>query len=175
MGTNFYWQSLIGEGEDDDPTVHIGKRSAAGLYCWDCDISLEILSHEEVASLRSVVPGFQPPPRYDAPEVKTILGNRRYAHCPKCKAVHAPKVGEWEGPVAVELGFAAPATERKRGVEGCSSFGWAQDPAEVRRRCEAGEMVTDEYGRSMTGSEFLAMVDANCPIQETHFVGRWFS
>lgn len=37
MGTNFY---LKGHRGDDDPKYHIGKRSAAGLYCWDCRITL---------------------------------------------------------------------------------------------------------------------------------------
>lgn len=35
MGTNFYWKSDL-----DDEDVHIGKRSAAGLYCYDCNRSL---------------------------------------------------------------------------------------------------------------------------------------
>ena len=29
MGTNYYVKT-------DDGEVHIGKRSAAGWYCWDC-------------------------------------------------------------------------------------------------------------------------------------------
>ena len=56
MGTNFYWKE---EGESpptiklchggsitipsigvDDPRIHIGKRSAAGKWCHDCDVSL---------------------------------------------------------------------------------------------------------------------------------------
>lgn len=56
MGTNFYWKA---EGKVTTPTgtidvreffalvelrmdvrVHIGKRSAAGLYCWDCKQTL---------------------------------------------------------------------------------------------------------------------------------------
>jgi hypothetical protein len=37
MGTNYYW---LNQGQSDDPTIHIGKRSAAGCYCWDCGTTL---------------------------------------------------------------------------------------------------------------------------------------
>lgn len=56
MGTNFYWREVPKEFErykanvekyigaiDDNPDnvlLHIGKRSAAGLYCRDCGITL---------------------------------------------------------------------------------------------------------------------------------------
>ena len=33
MGTNYYIKGHCG---DMDPQYHIGKRSGAGLYCWDC-------------------------------------------------------------------------------------------------------------------------------------------
>ena len=36
MGTNYYWKDKHENCEyEDDIQVHIGKRSAAGLYCWD--------------------------------------------------------------------------------------------------------------------------------------------
>lgn len=46
MGTNFYLDKRLWEEDwyiedEDDPRVHIGKRSAAGLYCWDCRRPLE--------------------------------------------------------------------------------------------------------------------------------------
>lgn len=40
MGTNFYWA----DGEKE----HIGKRSAAGPYCWDCRRTLCIGGEYEV-------------------------------------------------------------------------------------------------------------------------------
>lgn len=55
MGTNFYWKSIPKEfkryiphveklfgdvGHDIVLLVHIGKRSAAGLYCYDCGTTL---------------------------------------------------------------------------------------------------------------------------------------
>jgi len=38
MGTNFY---IKGHRDVDDPKYHIGKRSARGLYCWNCEITLD--------------------------------------------------------------------------------------------------------------------------------------
>jgi hypothetical protein len=55
MGTNFYWREVPKEfkkykanvenyvGDCDDTgnvLIHIGKRSAAGLYCYECGITL---------------------------------------------------------------------------------------------------------------------------------------
>ena len=37
MGTNFY---IRGHQDTMSPEFHIGKRSAAGLYCWDCKRTL---------------------------------------------------------------------------------------------------------------------------------------
>jgi hypothetical protein len=37
MGTNFYLIERDAVPCVDDPRVHVGKRSGAGLYCWDCD------------------------------------------------------------------------------------------------------------------------------------------
>ncbi|MCF7795992.1 hypothetical protein K9M42_02765 [Patescibacteria group bacterium] len=34
MGCNFYIE------KENNETIHIGKRSAAGHYCWDCNITL---------------------------------------------------------------------------------------------------------------------------------------
>ena len=82
------------------------------------------------------------------------------------------------GAAAVELGFAEPRPGRPSGVRGCSSFSWAQDPDKVRAICGEhldDEIIADEYGRKMTGRAFLDMVEANCPIQFTRSVGKWFS
>lgn len=37
MGTNFYWK---GYEHSDDIKHHLGKRSGAGLYCYDCGTTL---------------------------------------------------------------------------------------------------------------------------------------
>lgn len=44
MGTNFYWRDALADDDrdPDDLRVHIGKRSGAGFYCWDCDETLHM-------------------------------------------------------------------------------------------------------------------------------------
>jgi hypothetical protein len=38
MGTNFYLAGKHEGADDMDPRWHIGKRFAAGLWCWDCGV-----------------------------------------------------------------------------------------------------------------------------------------
>jgi hypothetical protein len=174
MGTNFHWTApdverydvelvtghkvSVGLDFDNmDPNFHIGKRSAAGLYCWDCEVTLCPGGESQVHMGRGDEPW---------PDV-----------CPRCGETH---VKEWltAGAAAVELGFAEPRPGRPSGVRGCSSFSWAQDPDKVRAICGEhldDEIIADEYGRKMTGRAFLDMVEANCPIQFTRSVGKWFS
>lgn len=164
MGTNFYWRtdrSLLPTGEAvpierDSPVVHIGKRSAAGRYCWDCDETLYMGGKER---LHYGEYGW-----FDA--------------CPKCGKTAQSGAGLARGPAAVELGFADPETERPTGVSGAASFSWAQEPERVGALAEARadeQIIEDEYGRLLTGREFLTMLRANCPIQYTDSVGREFS
>lgn len=174
MSTNFYWITTnerkatltLPTGEtiegpaigEDDPRVHIGKRSTAGLYCWDCRVTL--CKHGEEA----IHGGTDRSAWYD--------------RCPRCEK---PPYGENElraGPAAVELGFAKPRDVRPTGVRGTCSFSWAQDPDGVRRTCEArmdDEVVIDEYGHRLTGGAFLAMLRANCAIEFRRWIGEMFS
>jgi hypothetical protein len=159
MGTNFYWLEKepcdhCGRGASEGD--HIGKRSAAGLFCWDCGETLCEGGNAAVHFSRHAW-------------AKT---------CRKCGAAPAQEDHFKTGPVAVELGFSAPREERPKGVRGTSSFSWAQEPEGVRRRCEAEmdrKLVVDEYGRITTGREFLAMLRSNCGIESTSSVGQSFS
>jgi len=169
MGTNFYWHVqrpqfpsfVLPTGETADVTVsvsgptHIGKRSAAGLYCWDCRVTL-----------------------CRGGEACIHWGDGFYGACPGCGATPVAEDGLRAGPAAVELGFAKPLGDKPSGVRGCSSFTWATEPDKVRAACEAHTedvIVENEYGDTMTGAEFLRMLDANCPVQFTHLVGKEFS
>lgn len=149
MGTNFYW--LEGDGGEG---AHIGKRSAAGWYCYDCGVPLE---------------------RGGAMYVHAGDESRHLNACPQCGK---GKQQDAHNPVMVELGFAQPAQQRPTGVQGASSFSWAQDPDEVMARCNAhmwDAVVMDEYGRTLTGQQFLWMLDMNCPIHFTDSIGVSFS
>jgi hypothetical protein len=166
MGTNFYWKvdrdDRLPTGEpvpydSEHPSIHLGKRSAAGLYCWDDDVTLCTAGNEGIH-----------------------MGLAFHATCPVCGKGPEPFVAFREGPAAVELGFAKPNTARPTGVRGASSFTWAQDPAPALRACRSRRgrpkaLIVDEYGRDMTGPEFLEMLESNCPIQFTTSIGSWFS
>lgn len=159
MGTNFYWRSGAGELlplPDDEDARHIGKRSAAGPYCWDCDVTLIVGGNSKIHHSGSIT-----------------LNN-----CPKCGAPWIKNRGLSEGPAAIELGFAQPAVTRPTGVRGTSSFSWAQEPERVGAICEKHaeeQIVEDEYGRLLTGREFLDMLLANCAVQFTEWIGQEFS
>lgn len=135
---------------------HIGKRSAAGPYCYDCDVTLCPGGKDRVHMGR--------------------MGDVWPDHCPKCGKTKTDESLD-EGAVGVELGFATAKTTRPTGVRSCSSFSWAQQPAEVIARCNENpddEIIQDEYGRRLTGREFLGMLEANCPIRFTHSIGKDF-
>lgn len=182
MGTNFYFKrSLLDLPEDtdsDDPRIHIGKRSAAGLYCWDCDETLHKEGRERIHY--SVPEHYWPNGRVNTMDLHAMVRaseNVTYKCCPKCGQAPAKSDSFSEGPAAIELGFAKPRAVRPTGVCGTSSFSWAQDPEKVGRICEqhADEpIIEDEYGREMAGHEFLDMLLSNCGIQYTHSIGVMF-
>jgi len=167
MGTNFYWIApespaiKLANGQEkelfidyDDPDIHIGKRSAAGMYCWDCDITLCKDGNDGI--------------HYSKP---------MYEACPKCNAgpAHEKLAGSSSG---IELGLAQPETNPKTGVRSCCSFSWCQEPAKVRMLCADladSPVIVDEYGIKHSGAKFLEMIDANCPVQFTRSIGERFS
>lgn len=178
MGTNFYLRGYefdadsdtyetSGEADTDmNPRFHIGKRSAAGLYCWDCDITLcrrgkELIHHAPSRWTVGVMP------RDDWHEA-----------CPECGLGQIDGLDNMtSGAAAIELGFAKPSTQRPTGVRSCSSFSWAQPPESFRRFAEAhrdDDVVVDEYQRAMTAGAFLDMLKANCPVQYQDHIGTWF-
>lgn len=143
MGTNFY---LADTGE------HVGKRSAAGPYCWDCGVTLIAQGERRIHS-----------------EHATILDA-----CPRCGAKEQEK---GYNAALVELGFAKPNEEPLKGVHTASSFTWAQKPETIIALCMASEkleLVQSEYGDTYSGPEFLRMLDMSCPIRFYESIGRDF-
>lgn len=134
MGTNFY--SLNG--------IHIGKRSAAGRYCWDCRITL-CKDGERGIHLNS--------DWYDA--------------CPKCGGKYVQS-DSWENATGKELGF-SKIKGKQTGVGTCCSFTWAIDPDKIKK----WKGVRDEYGRKYTMEEFNEELDF-CPVQYYHSIGKIF-
>ena len=131
-----------------DPAVHIGKRSAAGCWCWDCGITLCNRGND----------GIHRSERHEW-----------HDRCPQC-GQEPVKESLSDSSVGRELGFNRDAPARKTGVRGCSSFLWAMWPEAL----EGVDAIEDEYGTRYTRAEFLAVLD-ECPVQFTHSVGHWFS
>lgn len=137
-----------------DPIVHIGKRSAAGLYCWKCNVTLCIGGVEKIHYGR----------------------NNWYSVCPICH--EAPINESQQGSGYVELGLAEPKPERPYDVRSCASFSWAQDHIQVLETCNKNldtQIIADEYGRKLTGKEFIDMLATNCPIEYFTSVGKQFA
>jgi hypothetical protein len=149
MGTNFH-ATRDGDGVE---AAHLGKRSAAGLYCWDCDLTLCAGGidgiHQSASSWHAV--------------------------CPRCGSSPVPR--DEEGGLATELWGKTRAT-RPSGVRSCSSFTWSQQPEAVGRFCQVyadEDVIEDEYGGQLTGHAFLDMLAANVAVQFTHALGQEFS
>ena len=146
MGTNFYL---------DDPTkrlrrgVHVGKRSAAGLYCWDCRITLC---------------------RQGAADVH--CDSDWYGECPCCGKGQVEEPLE-ESSVGRELGFNKSKPKKKTGVRSCSSFSWAIHPTEIFLK-EPGPNIVSEYGEIFDPDKFREIL-LECSIQYYDMIGREFS
>jgi hypothetical protein len=145
MGTNFY---LASYKDDMNPDTHVGKRSAAGLYCWDCRITL-----------------------CKAGESGVHQAMEYHKNCPRCgKTFDGSALSE--GGAAVELGFSQPYGKEDRiGVKPVSSFTWAMKPENLKRK----RKIVDEYGRTYTIQEFKEKILGNCPLQFLNSIGQRFS
>lgn len=140
MGTNFYTLS----------NKHIGKRSAAGSYCWDCGVTLCKTGNSGVH--QSDKEGW-------------------YTACPKCGKKYKPEDLPYSS-AGRELGFNTSKPKRKKGVASCSSFSWATDPDKFK--ASRIRYIKDEYERKITLKQFWGILE-ECPIQYTHMVGQLFS
>ncbi len=156
MGTNYYTKPLTEEYDEecdlsfftDEYKSHIGKRSAAGYYCWDCKTTLKIGGEEKV--------------HYDG---------EWYDECPKCGASKNEETLQ-ESSAGRELGFNKSNTSEHRGVCTVSSFNWAIDPDSLDD--VLSEKTYNEYGDEFTKEEFKELIN-DCPMHFTDLVGREFS
>jgi len=142
MGTNFY---LKGHSDSDDPKYHIGKRSAAGLYCWDCGVTFCMLGEKGI---------------------HCNSGDEWHNKCPECGK--KPSEEDFSsGAAARELGFDKSPFKQKSGVASCSSFTWARKLGKVKK-------IEDEYRTKYSRDEFEKMLE-ECPVQYFNSMGQWFS
>jgi hypothetical protein len=150
MGTNFYIKNKRGkQGE------HIGKRSAAGYYCYDCNAPL---NNKGLAGVH---------------DGRALPLDR----CPVCSKKKVKE--EWsQSSAGLELGFNKDPFIKKTGVRSASSFNFALSKEELKKKLSYRRFLTkcviDEYGDLFTYSEFMKILEA-CPIHFTNMIGEWFS
>lgn len=151
MGTNFYLKPPDDIEDEYLPEAkHVGKRSASGIYCYDCKVTLCKQGEERIH-----------------------YGNTDwYEKCPKCGK---EKTNESlnTGTGGLELGFwDQEQKEKKRtGVMSSCSFSWAMLPSDI----PANSFIWDEYGEKYTYKEFMDMLNTLCPIQYYRHLGQAFS
>lgn len=157
-------KKYAGEIDSDTPDedrlrLHIGKRSAAGLYCWDCR---ETLCKDGEAGI------------HHSCGHNIGCRCRWFDSCPNCGNVQQKNS---YNPVMVELGFSPAAKVPPTGIAGALSFGFAQQPDWIEAVCGKfpdEPIIKNEYGDLFTGAEFLALLEAGCPIRKTSSIGKWF-
>lgn len=154
MGTNFYF----GKKEE----IHIGKRSAAGFYCWDCGVTL---CNSGFATWKNKT--------YYGTDAVHTSGDGWLDSCPIC----GKKIGEEtlsNSSAGRELGFNESKPEQKTGVKSCGSFTWAISPKEFQTYFRNRRHIYDEYGRKYSKQEFIDILK-ECPIKFYGHVGVEFS
>ena len=142
MGTNYYWKDKLQDTNEDDINVHIGKMSAAGLYCWDCGTTLCRNGTGYVHFTKDLL-GF---------DVEW------FEECPCC----GKKPNDSFNAANKMLGF---NTGKPEGVSSCCSFTWTllKHKEEIILG-EGNRIIVDEYGAEYTYFEFMQELGL-CPIQ----------
>jgi len=156
MGTNFYTEPLKEDYDEeldmefftDKYEAHIGKRSAAGYYCWDCEVTLKAGGEDRVHS-----------------------DGDWHDKCPKCGASKDEETLD-NSSTGRELGFNKENTSEHRGVRTVSSFNWAIEPDTLDDILN--EKTYNEYGDEFTKEELKALI-GDCPIHFTDLIGKKFS
>src|SRR6266567_3761938 len=153
MGTNFYLKLNLPDDLTGRKQIHLGKRSAAGLWCWLDNVTLCKGGKAEIHMVHS---GW-------------------HDECPICGQT---KIDEplSESTVGRELGFNKNPPKIKTGVVTCCSFTWAIGPEEVEQRMDKSNYrpIIDEYDRPYTLEEFQDVL-RECPIRYYHAIGWEFS
>ena len=162
MGTNFYIRGHRNDADDMDPETHIGRRSAAGMYCWDCNMTLCKDGTSRVHLGRSAW----------------------HECCPSCGQKPQDESLK-QSSAGRELGFNRTVPKAKTGVAGCASFSWAMKPKDFHPpessqcpHCNASwldpdKWIEDEYGHLYSLDEFNQMLE-ECPIQYRESIGLFF-
>lgn len=153
MGTNFYLNA-----KEDEGGIHIGKRSGAGPYCWDCNETL--------------CKGGKKWIHYSQYEW--------FDKCPKCGKSREEESLSGTSAAGTELGF-NKHSGKKIGVKSCCSFSWAiEDPVAFMLKLMSpkeskGMIIMDEYDRKISVKDFKKVILEDCPVKYYSTVGEEFS
>lgn len=150
MGTNYYWKKQNKDFSKNHPINHIGKRSAAGLYCWDCGTTFCADGTNYVHSGT----------------------NHWHKECPFCGKGKEDEPLE-KSAIGTELGFNKEGLKH-HGVGLVCSFIWVimKYKNDIIRQAEKDylcgvepyKIIIDEYGVEYTAQEFLKILE-DCPIE----------
>lgn len=164
MGTNYYACNT----KNKEHIYHIGKRSAAGHFCWDCGMSSTNIAKDNWSKKEYVYGtdaihfgGFKEHTLNDEP---TDL-----EYCPLCgKPFELEEINS----MFVELGF---SKQPNRSNNTTCSFSFAVSPYVLSNVMSNENIcVIDEYGRELTKEEFKEVIQ-NCGVKYYDFVGEDFS
>jgi hypothetical protein len=169
VGTNFYLypdKPLLVKVADKlrehkDQGIHIGKRSAAGTFCWDCNITLHKKGNDGIHH------GCRTPGHI-------ACDCDWHETCPRC-GKKRKKESLSESAAGRELGFDKSKPKRKKGVSTCCSFRWAMSKVSLDDYLSRGYKIKNEYGDYFTESGFKHEVLEECPVQYFDMIGQEFS
>ena len=171
MGTNFYFRYKefkdIEDYEDYNnyaEDMHIGKRSAAGMYCWDCGVTL--CNSDRDCITRQIV--------YGTDAIHQGFKRDWLDRCPVCDK-EPQKEDLFNSAGGRELGFNTSEPKKKEGVSSCSSFSWGMSHRRFQSIISTGFVeIVDEYDRRYSTQEFQEVLQ-ECPIKFYRHVGQGFS
>lgn len=138
--------TITSDFDNMDPLIHIGKRSGAGYYCWDCR---RTLCKDGESAIHQIHQAF----------------GRWYNKCPECgarikKTVPEDEKGNKRTGVSgcCSFNWAQDPKQVKK----------------ICRKNLNVLVVANECNEKYTGKEFLALLKNECPIQYTHSIGVHF-
>jgi hypothetical protein len=160
MSTNYY--TLDGK--------HIGKRWAAGQWCWECRCQCDYIYRDKVTRAERRYP------KGDTPGFALDFVHRnvldRWA-CPQCGREMRKDAAEGYNPALRELGFDKSGPRVHHGIDGANGFHWYTGYGgigatidEILHNLHRRAAVRDEYGQRVTRPEFIAMIANDVIVQD---------
>ena len=180
MGTNYY----ACDKETKEELYHIGKRSAAGYFCWDCGVSYTNIAETYTSRLYSMT-AYHRPTEYN--ETSYLYGNdavhmTRHDNklingepeildcCPICGKPKEEELTEVNSAYA-ELGFSKQPGKKHNTT---CSFSFAVSPYVLSETMKNENIIIkNEYGEELSKEQFKEVLQ-DCGLKYFHSVGQEF-